>query len=236
MADQSTVYVDYMLYGLRGYNKLATEELRAIFHNNQEPDGHLDGNAHWLAYTPGMLYGVAENYLLSDDREEFEQLLPQTLRALDWCLERIRDAASESGSGDGLVAGEQNDLTGTGYWAFDQAYLYAGVEAMGKALQRYGSPRAAECLKTAGEYCARIINAMSAASVQSPLVELRDHTWSPYVPSNAADPRRNFQLWYPSDVDTGAMHLLRLSAVPEQGVLADALLNEYVSAWMGDGK
>ena len=68
---------------------------------------------------------------------------------------------------------------------------------------------------------------MSAASVRSPLVELRDHTWTPYVPSNAADPGRNYQQWYPADVDTGAVHLLRLRALPAQGELADALLNDH---------
>jgi hypothetical protein len=221
------VYVDYMLYGLRGYNKIATEELEAIFRNNQRPDGHLDGNANWLAYTPGMLYAVAENYLLSNDRESFEKLLPETLRALNWCLDKIRTAASDSGSMGGLVAGELNDLTGNGYWAFNQAYLYAGVEAMGKALGRYGDPRAAECLKLAEEYRSRIERAMSVAAVHSPLVELRDHSWMPYVPSNASNPGRNFHQWYPSDVDTGAIHLLRVGTLPAHGDLADSLLNDH---------
>jgi hypothetical protein len=221
------VYVDYMLYGLRGYNKIATEELEAIYHNNQEPDGEVDGNAHWFAYTPGMLYAVAEDYLLSNDRASFEQLLPDTLKALDWSLEQMRSAESASGPTSGLAAGALNDLTGTGYWAFNQAYLYAGVEALGKALERDGNPRAAECLKSAQEFHAEISRAMRVASVRSPLVELRDHTWIPYVPSNAAEPGRNFQQWYPADVDTGAVHLLRLGALPAQGELADSLLNDH---------
>lgn len=221
------VYVDYMLYGLRGYNNIATEELQAIFRNNQGPDGHLGGNANWLAYTPGMLYAVAENYLLSNDRQSFEKLLPDTLRALDWCLDHIRKAEVEQGPTSGLAFGELNDLTGTGFWAFNQAYLYAGVEAMGKALKRDGNPRAAECMKTAEEYRSRVEHAMSVATVLSPLVELRDHSWTPFVPSNASDPSRNFHQWYPSDVDTGALHLLRLGALPAQGELADSMLNDH---------
>ena len=67
---------------------------------------------------------------------------------------------------------------------------------------------------------------MSKASVQSPLVQLRDHTWIPYVPSDAAYPSRNLGQWYPSDVDTGATHLLRLKALPFQGELAESLLND----------
>jgi hypothetical protein len=220
------VYVDYMLYGLRGYNQLATEELQAIYHNNQEFDGRVTGWAHWLTYSPGMLYAVAQDYLLSNDRESFEALLPETLKALDWSIAQIQSAASVPGPVRGLVAGPLNDLTGDGYWAFNQAYLYAGVELMGQALERDGNPRAAECLHIAQQYRTAIEHGISLASVQSPLVQLRDHTWVPYVPSNALEPGRNYKLWYPSDVDTGATHLLRLGVLPAQGELAASLLND----------
>ena len=220
------VYVDYMLYGLRGYNKIATGELSTIYRNNQELNGRVTGWAHWLAYTPGMLYAVAQNYLLSNDQESFEALLPDTLKALDWSIAQVQSASSAPGLTRGLVAGPLNDLTGTGYWAFNQAYLYAGIELMGQALARNGNPRAAECLKVAQDYRAAIEHGISVASVQSPLVQLRDHTWIPYVPSNASEPGRNFQLWYPSDVDTGATHLLRLKALSTQGKLASSLLND----------
>ena len=132
-----------MLYGLRGYNKIATGELSTIYRNNQEFNGRVTGWAHWLAYTPGMLYAVAQNYLLSNDQESFEALLPATLKALDWSIAQVQSASSAPGLTRGLVAGPLNDLTGTGYWAFNQAYLYAGIELMGQALARNGNPRAA---------------------------------------------------------------------------------------------
>lgn len=221
------VYVDYMLYGLRGYNQVATDELQAIYHNNQEFSGRVNGFAHWLAYTPGMMYAVAQNYLLSNDRRSFEALLPDTNKALDWALAQIRASSSSSGVTHGLVMGPLNDITGDGYWAFNQAYFYAALEMLGKAFARYGSPRAEECLKAANEYRLAIEHGFSAASVNSPLIELRDHTWIPYVPSNATAPGRNYQLWYPSDVDTGATHLLRLEAVPAHGLVAESLLNDH---------
>ncbi|HWA93852.1 MAG TPA: hypothetical protein VG844_04560 [Terracidiphilus sp.] len=221
------VYVDYMLYGLRGYNDVALREIEAIYKNNQEPNGHVDGFAHWLAYTPGMLYAVAQNYLLSGDREKFEKELPQTLAALDWSLAEIKRAASSSGPTQGMVRGPLNDLTGPGYWAFNQAWLYAGVERMGEALERAGNPRAAECLRVAHDYREAIKRAMQIASVRSPLVELRDHTWIPYLPSEISEAGRNYSLWYPSDVDVGATHLLRLQALPPDGALADSLLNDH---------
>jgi hypothetical protein len=63
--------------------------------------------------------------------------------------------------------------------------------------------------------------------MRSPLVPLRDHTWTPYVPCEATKPGRRFEQWYPTDVDTGAVHLLRLKALPAQGLLADSLLNDH---------
>jgi hypothetical protein len=220
------VYVDFMLYGLRGYNTIATEELQAIYRNNQEFNGRVNGFAHWLAYTPGMLYAVAQDYLLSNNRKSFEALLPNSLEALDWSIAQIREASSAPGATQGLVAGPLNDVTGSGYWAFNQAYLYAGVEMMGRALKRYGNPRADECLTVAQQYQAAIEHAIGKASVQAPLVQLRDHTWMPYVPSDAAYPGRNMREWYPSDVDTGATHLLRLQALSSRGILAESLLND----------
>jgi hypothetical protein len=166
------------------------------------------------------------NYLLSNDRAAFEKVLPQTRKALDWSMEQIRAAASATDATAGLVAGPLNDITGPGYWAFNQAYLYAGIAEMAKALQRYGDPRAAEYDQFARTYLAATERGMKKASVQSSLVQLRDHTWVPFVPSNAAFPGRNFTQWYPSDVDTGPTHLLRLGALPATGTLGEALLND----------
>ncbi len=93
------VYVDYMVYDLRGYHAISTEELEAQFRNNQEKDGHVAGLANWLVYTPAMLYAVAQNYLLSNDRAAFDRLLPQSLQALDWCLAEIARASKHGGDG-----------------------------------------------------------------------------------------------------------------------------------------
>jgi hypothetical protein len=217
------VYVDYMLYGLRGYRDVATEELLAMYRGNQEPNGHVKGFANWGVYTPSMVYTVAMNYLLSGDRETFDRLLPCTLKALDWCLQQVHEA---SGS-EGLLRAPLNDLTGDGVWAFNQAYLYAAFDALGQALEQAGHPRARECLDAARSFRKSVERGFGAAAMRSPLVQLRDHTWMPYVPCEATQPGRRFEQWYPTDVDTGAMHLLRLKALPVRGIMADSLLNDH---------
>jgi hypothetical protein len=221
------IYVDYMIYDLRGFHSLAAEELGVIFGNNQEPSGHVKGYANWLVYTPSMLYAVAKNYLLSQDRETFEALLPASLKAMDWCLAELQKAKQQPGVTQGLVRGPLNDGTGEGYWAFNQAYMFAGLDLFGRALKRAGHPRADECLAAAQELRQAVERAFRRASVLSPLVQLRDRTWIPYVPCEVNRPGRRLDQWYPTDVDTGAVHLLRLRALPADGRLAECLLHDH---------
>jgi hypothetical protein len=221
------VYVDYMIYGLRGYETEATEELLTIYRNNQQPDGRVAGYANWGVYTPSMIYVAAKNYRLSGDRDQFDRLLPYTLKALDWCLGQIRRAQGNQGSASGLIGSPLNDLTGEGVWAFTQAYVYAALEMLGKALEEIGHRRAKECLEAAASFRESVERAFAAAAVRSPLVQLRDHTWIPYVPCEATKSGRLFEQWYPTDVDTGAIHLLRLKALPFDGALAESLLSDH---------
>ncbi|HKW97538.1 MAG TPA: hypothetical protein VJN43_07375 [Bryobacteraceae bacterium] len=230
------VYVDYMLYGLRGYHDVAVEEMLAEYRNNQEYSGHVNGYANWVSNTPGMLYTVAQDYFLYRDRKALDRLMPYTLKALDWCLQEVREANQRSGAAHGLVVGPLNDGTGEGAWAFNQAYMYAALERFGQMLEAIGNSRAGEALAAAHELHTAIGQAFEKAAAKSTLVELRDHTWIPYVPSEAFSYHRILDQWYPTDVDTGAVHLLRLKAVPANGEIADSLLNDhednlYLNGW-----
>jgi hypothetical protein len=230
------VYVDYMLYDLRGYHNLAAEELAAMYRNNQEPSGHVGGLANWGVYTPGMVYAVAQNYLLSGDRQALDRLLPPTLKALDWCLGEIERGNRREGPSKGLVRGPLNDGTGEGVWAFNQAYVYAALERLATVLEQIGHPRAAECRTAAERFRQAVARGFGAATMLAPLVQLRDHTWVPYVPCEVLTPRRLLEQWYPTDVDTGALHLPRLKALPPDGALTDFLLNDhednlYLKGW-----
>jgi hypothetical protein len=221
------VYVDYMLYDLRGYHGIAAEELAAQYRNNQEDSGHVKGAANWTVYTPGMLYAVAQNYLLSHDRAALDHLMPGSMKAVEWCLQQLRAAETKSGHTSGLVTGPLNDLTGEGVWAFNQAYMSAGLELFGRVLEEIGNPRATECKVAARRVREAIERGFGAASARSPLVQLRDHTWEPYVPCEANTPRRILEQWYPTDVDTGAVHMIRLKAIVAHSGLSDWLLNDH---------
>jgi hypothetical protein len=222
------VYVDYMLYDLRGYHSLSAEELALMFRNNQEANGHIKGFANWGVYTPSMIYAVARNYGLSGDRASLEALLPQTLKALDWCLGEMKTASGRPGPARGLVLAPLNDLSHDAKaWAFNQAYLFAGVEALGRALGEIRHPRAEECRAAAQAMFESVQRGFAQASVRSPLVQLRDQSWIPYVPGDALTPGRLLKVWYPTDVDSGPLHLSRLKALDPAGSLTSYLLNDH---------
>ena len=166
-----------------------------------------------------MIYSIAQNYLLSGDRASFERLLPASLKALDWCLKQVA-RGQQNQEALGLIVAPLNDLTHDARaWAFPNAYFVAGLDVFGRALVAYGHPRADEVRAVAQRMRADVERAFARASVSSPVVQLADGTWNNYVPCDAMTPRRLLELWYPTDVDCGPLHLARLAAIdPRTGV------------------
>ncbi len=221
------VYVDYMLYGLRGHFAVAEAELAAMYRSQQRPDGRVGGFAEWGVYSPGMIYAVAQNFLLSGDRASFERLLPASLQAMDWCLREVA-RNQQSQDAPGLTIAPLNDLTHSERaWGFPNGYFVAGLDLFARALAAYGHPRAGEVQAAAAKMQADVTAAFARASVKSPVVQLADGTWNNYVPCDAMTPRRLLEEWYPTDVDCGALHLARLAALDPRGWLATALLHDH---------
>jgi hypothetical protein len=221
------VYVDYMIYGLRGHFDVAHTELAAMFQSQQQPNGRIGGYADWGVYSPSFLYSIAQNYLLSGDRDAFDLLLPPSLRTLDWCLAELGHAQSSTNT-PGLIHAPLNDLTHEPQaWAFPNAYFVAGLAFFGRALEAHGHPRAAQCRDAARQLRRHVEREFARASVRSPAVQLADGTWNNFVPSAATLPRRLFDHWYPTDVDTGPLHLARLEAINPRGWLATAMLHDH---------
>jgi len=221
------VYVDYMIYGLRGYEQTATDEISSMFRSQQQANGRMGGFANWGVYSPGHLYAIAQNFLLSRNREQFDQLLPQAIKLLDYCLIELAKAKIGTNK-SGLIVAPLNDLSESeSEWAFTQAYFAGGLELFGQALSIYGHPRAKEVCQVADQLKYDIDKAFSKSSVKSPVIQLANGTWDNFVPTDARTPRRLLDQWYPSSIDTGPLHLPRLGAVDPFGWLTDAMLHDH---------
>ena len=230
------VYVDYMIYGLRGYEQVAEEEFVAMFNSQQQPDGRIGGFANWGVYSPAQLYAIAQTFLLSGDHQRFERLLQNSLKTLDWCLARIKESKSHSKS-TGLIVGPLNDLSvGEREWAFTQAYYVGGLELFSRALSRLNHPRAEEVRSVSSEMKQAVVKEFARSSVKSAVVELEDGTWINYVPTDATTPRRMLDEWYPTDVDTGPLHLTRLGVVDPHSWLTTSMLNDHEDNLFLDNK
>lgn len=221
------VYVDYMIYGLRGYYNVAEEEFHSMFKTQQLPEGKIGGFANWAVYSPGQLFSIAQNYLLSHDKEQFERLLPNSLKLLDWCLLQIENSNKDE-TNKGLIIGPLNDLSKEERaWAFTQAYYYSGLETFSRALKLYGHPMTDKTFEVAQRLKKDIESAFSEASVNSPIVQLADGSWTNFVPTDAMTPRRQMDQWYPTDIDTGPLHLTRLGVLDANGFLTNSMLNDH---------
>ena len=174
-----------------------------------------------------MLYSIGQNFLLSGDRASFERLLPASLKALDWCLKQVH-SSQQNEEAPGLIVAPLNDLThDERAWAFPNGYFVAGLDLFGRALAAYGHPRAAEVQTVAEKMRAHVTAAFARASVKSPVVQLTDGTWNNYVPCDAMTPRRLLDVWYPTDVDCGPLHMARLSAIDPSSWLTTAMLHDH---------
>lgn len=220
------VYVDYMIYGLRGYDEVARDEYAAMFKSQQQPDGRIGGFANWGVYSPGQLYAIAQNFLLSGNKEQFGKLLPNSLKTLDWCLAQVAKANTATNN-TGLILAPLNDLTNEEReWAFTQAYYVGGLELFAKALSAFQHPRANEVREIAAKMKIAVVKAFAGSSVKSPVVQLADGTWINFVPTDAMTPRRMLDQWYPTDVDCGALHLSRLGVIDPNSWLTTAMLQD----------
>ncbi len=221
------VYVDYMIFGLRGYNAVAEEEFTSMFQTQQKPDGRVGGYAEWGVYSPGMLYPIAQNFLLSGDRVSFERLLPASLKAMDWCLGQVAKSQKNK-EAPGLIVAPLNDRTRADRaWGFPNGYFVAGLDIFARALAAYGHPRAAGVATVAKKMHADVTAAFARGSVKSPVVQLADGTWINYVPCDATTPRRMLEEWYPTDVDVGPVHMARLAVINPRGWLSTAMLHDH---------
>ena len=182
------VYVDDMIYDLRGYHDVALEELLSIYQNNQGPTVTSAATPTGACTRPGCSMPRPATSCSRRIAPGFERLLPATLRSMDWCLATIHQAANQSGAAEGLVRAPLNDGTGEGLLGVQSGLFPCRTgDAWARPRDAIGHPRARECLEAAqpfpagrravslpGRRCNRSAGSASRSHVE-PLRSLRGH-------------------------------------------------------------
>jgi hypothetical protein len=152
----------------------------------------VDDNYDYTASGYGLDHGtvlwvLAEHYLYTRDREWLQHAWPHMAKAVDWIVDqRATTMHQEDGrkSRDyGLLpAAQLEDNSDWANWFANNGYAWAGLDRTAKALADIGSPEAARVRREADAYAADLRAAVLRATEDSPVVRLRDGTYSPYVP------------------------------------------------------
>ncbi len=202
-----------------------------------------------------VLWALAQHYLWSHDKNWLLHAAPNMLKAANWIIEQRKQTKFLDANGErvfhyGLLpAGQLEDNPDWAYWFANNAYACLGLIKTAEAFRKGGLPEAAKLEYEAMEYLSDLQTAVRRASELCPVIQLRDKTYVPYVPSRAYQRFRYFgpmQSGYYSrygeetsagwrlyrlsatrEVLYGPMVLLTTGIIEPNSILANAILDDW---------
>jgi len=145
-----------------------------------------------------VLWGMAEHYRLSGDRDWFLRNADRIAKGCDWVL-RERDATKRTDPSGRRVleygfmpAGSLEDVTDFHFWLSTNALTCRGVLAAAEALADVGYPDGPRLVREAREFQADLRTGFEEMRVRTPLVRLRDGSFIPDYPSRLYRRGRDF--------------------------------------------
>lgn len=177
------------------------------------------------------LWGLAEHYWFTRDNAWLDRVAPNIVKACDWIIgQRNRTKTAEYA---GLRAieyglfppGSLEDIGDWRCWMSNNVFTYWGMQNAAKVLAARNHPEAPRLLKEAESYRQDIRKAFFEAMDRSPIVQLRDGTWIPSVPSDVHRRGRSFG-WITETLE-GSIHLIRCGVVDPDEPLATWILRDY---------
>lgn len=218
-------------------------------------DDEYDYTAHEYNLDHGtVLWSLARHYKYTRDRAWLDKTLPSMLKAVEW-IERQRKATMHDDVHGrrpieyGLLPpGHLEDNADWGHWFSVNAYCVAGMTEMANAMADVGRPEAGKIAAQAAAYREDLRRSVIRTAEISPVAQMRDGTYSPYITTKARQRFRQFgplQAEYysrynkPEDVLPcfrlsgtrevlyGPMILLDLGIFEPNDVVADWILDDW---------
>lgn len=236
----------------RGYHDEARRHLDTFLHyqgtvalpgNYKTRDGVFYGSG---GYEQGgynqhhgwVLWGMAEHYRMTGDREWLLANGERIVKGCDWVLREREATKREDASGRRTLeygfmpAGSLEDVTDYYYWLSTNALTCRGVLAAAEALTETGHPEGARLLREAREFQSDLRAGFDEQRIRAPLVRLRDGSYVPDYPSRLYHRGRDFG-WI-REVLEGSINLIGPVIDPNSAqagwILKDYEDNRYLDA------
>ncbi len=175
-----------------------TGDQSAVFHG-AKVDKEYNYTAHRYNLDHGtVLWALGQHYLLSRDSIWLKRVSPNMIQAAEWIIEqrnltKLKDEQGVPVIHYGLLpAGHLEDNMDWGFWFAVNAYAWLGLHTTAEAFKNAGLPQAERLEKEAIIYLSDLKTSVRRSSELSPVVCLRNNTYTPFVPSKAYQRFRYF--------------------------------------------
>jgi hypothetical protein len=138
-----------------------------------------------------VLWALAEHARWANDPAYARRVAPNVIAACDWITRERQATKVMNADGTrplewGLApAGDLEDVEEYQYYCATNAYYHAGMAAAAVMLKSIGNPEADRIARDAEAYKQDLLASLDEAIATTPVVQLRDGTWVPYVPARA---------------------------------------------------
>jgi hypothetical protein len=136
-----------------------------------------------------ILWTLAEHARWANDPGYAKRVAPNVIAACDWITRERQATKVKNPDGSkplewGLApAGDLEDVEEYLYYYSTNAYYHAGMSAAAKMLRDIGHPDAQRVARDTEAYRQDLLASVREAAATTPVVQLRDGNWVPYVPS-----------------------------------------------------
>ena len=211
------------LQGSKPFDGTYTGDQREVYHGARV-DEQYDYTASQYNLDHGtVLWGLAEHYFFTRDKEWLKHVAPSMMRAADWVIQQrkltqVRDGDERVPEYGLLPAGHLEDNHDWGHWFSVNALAAAGMTRFAQALADGGAPEAAQYSQEAEAFTRDLRQAVLRAAQASPVIRRRDNTYIPYVPTRPYQRIRLFgpiRVAYYSRYPQKLLPTYRLSATRE---------------------
>jgi hypothetical protein len=147
-----------------------------------------------------VLWSLARHYKFTRDKAWLEKTLPSMFKAVEWIVRQRKATMHNDVYGHrpieyGLLpAGHLEDNADWACWFAINAYCVAGMTEMAEAMADIGHTDAEKIAEQAAAYREDLRSSVIRTAEISPVVKMRDGTYSPYITTKA---RQRFRLFGP---------------------------------------